>query len=113
MCRWGCLFFRKAKNRLTAKVKEPSKVSKSINVINKYNREVLFIETDYSLKGSWVSNILWNLVNKYGKVTKIWMADELEFVAKLAQEGSRINKYIKDSTSETQNTNLNQTILQF
>ena len=84
---------------------------RTFNIIDDYNREVLFIVSDFSLKSNRMVWVLNHLVARYGKPEKIWMDNGPKLIAKLTQEWSRSQcidfKYIQQG-KPTQNAFIEQ-----
>jgi len=110
----GLSLRRKGKKRRVERVKEPliipegfainlsmdfmsdalenGRKFRTFNVIDDYNREVLHIEADYSIKSSRVVWILRRLVKRYGKPQSIRMDNGPEFIANFIELWSRVNE---------------------
>lgn len=79
---------------------------RAFNIIDDYNREALHIEIDFSLTSNCIVWVLSHLINRKGKLKKIRMDNDPEFIAKITYGWSIIHniefKYTQPDKS-TQN----------
>lgn len=65
---------------------------RSFNVIDDYNREVLFVEVDYSLKSSRVIWVLRHLINRYGNQRRYGWTMDPSLLLSLLNNGAQQTK---------------------
>ena len=65
---------------------------RTLNIIDDYNREVLHLEAQMNMSGSYVAQVVNNLLNERGKPDRIRVDNGPEFISNALQEWSKQTK---------------------